>query len=347
MPDIVDNVMGLFKFHSDKIWKAFKRAFDRIRNEAILSDLADAIRRKDYITAIQAVRIEPQVFDEFLNEIRQSVFSAGNHVADVISRMRDAAGKKLVFRFGVRNARAENFMRAQSGEKIVGDLIEEQRRLVRDTLTSGLERGDNPNRVALDVVGRINKETGKREGGVLGLSDQFAKYVANARDELERGDYKAYLTRDRRDKRFDRTIQKAIREGRSLTKDQIAKITGQYSERLLALRGETIARTEAMSSLAFGKAEAIRQLIESGKVRADQVKKTWQATNDRRTRDTHLRLHGETLPYSLPFTSLSGARLMYPMDRSLGASGAEIINCRCNIKYRIDWIGNYLAEDAT
>ena len=57
-----------------------------------------------------------------------------------------------------------------------------------------------------------------------------------------------------------------------------------------------------------------------------------------RTRLTHAVLDGKTAGLREPFRSPSGAFLMFPGDPS--APGAEIINCRCNLTYRIDFLAN-------
>lgn len=344
MPEILDNLWELLKEFAAKIWAALRRAFQRIKDEAVLGDILDALKRDDIERAIDAVRVDRPVFEDFEREIRQAVIAGGDDLTNGLAKIRNQEGRLIFLRFDARNPRAEQFLKTQSAEKIVGDILAEQRQVIRDTLTEGMERGQNPRATALDVVGRINRDTGRREGGVIGLSDQFAKYVRNAKRELENGDYAAYYSRERRDKRFDRTIAKAEREGKKLTQDQIAKITGRYADRLLELRGEMIGRTEAMSSLMFGKNEAMRQLVDSGQVRPDQVKKVWQATFDRRVRDTHAALDKQTVTLNEAFRSPSGARLMHPMDKSLGAPASEIINCRCNMKFRIDWGSNFIAD---
>lgn len=346
MPDIKSDIEALLQTHEARITRALLRAIQDIKDQAVLADIERALRRNDIEGAIDAMRIERAAFEALQDEIAAAVRAGGDDVAGAVAGLVSPQGMRLAFRFSVRNARAERFL-AELSSTLITQIVEEQRANVRLALTAGMERGDNPNRVALDIVGRINRDTQRREGGIVGLSGPFEEYVRNARTELETGNYQSYFSRTRRDKRFDRIIARAKREGKPLTADQVSKITGRYADRLLALRGETIGRTEAMSSLMFGKNEAMRQLVDSGKVRADQVKKVWQATLDKRVRDTHAALHKQTAILNEPFKSPSGARLMYPMDRSLGARGAEIINCRCNLKFRIDWLSNYMAEDLT
>lgn len=203
--------------------------------------------------------------------------------------------------------------------------------------------GRNPRSTALDITGRINKATGLREGGILGLSSTQTDAVIRARQELLSGDpaqLRNYLTRQRRDARFDRHIMRAIKDGKPLPASEVDRITGRYKDRLLALRGEMIARNETLASLNAGKEEGIRQLIDSGKVQRSAVTKRWRATGDDRTRDSHLALNDVEVGIDQPFISpLTGAQMMYPHDISRGAPASEIIGCRCFYEIKIDYIG--------
>jgi hypothetical protein len=214
---------------------------------------------------------------------------------------------------------------------------------VRLALTAGQVEGRNPRATALEIVGRLNRATGRRQGGLLGLSSTQTDAVIRVRAELLSGDaaqLRNYLTRARRDKRFDRIVLKALCEGRPVTRADVERITGRYKDRLLALRGETIARTEALAGLNAGKEEGIRQLIEAGKVQRTAVKKIWRATGDDRTRDSHLALNGAEIGIEEVFISpLTGAQMMFPHDSSRGAPPSEIIGCRCFYEIKIDYIG--------
>lgn len=208
-----------------------------------------------------------------------------------------------------------------------------------------MAEGRNPRATALDITGRINRATGRREGGILGLSSPQVDAVIRARAELLSGDpalMRNYLSRGRRDARFDRLVMKAIREGRPVSKADVDRIVGRYKDRLLALRGEMIARTETMTSLNAAREEGIRQLIDSGKVQRSQVRKIWRATGDARTRDSHAALNGAEAGIDEAFVSpLTGARLMFPMDASQGAPASEIIGCRCTYELKIDYLAPF------
>lgn len=213
--------------------------------------------------------------------------------------------------------------------------MQDQRQAVRTVLEAGLNAGRNPRSVALELVGRI--ENGKRTGGIVGLTSGQAQYVLNARRQLEDLDA-GYFDRALRDKRFDRIVRKAIADGKPIAKADVDKIAGRYADRLLNYRGEVIARTEMIAALHAGQYEGMRQLIETGKVRADQVTKVWSATGDGRTRDTHLAMNGQGVRFDRPFISPSGAQMRYPHDESLGAPADEIIACRCHMTLKVKYL---------
>ena len=151
-----------------------------------------------------------------------------------------------------------------------------------------------------------------------------------------------YLTRARRDARYDRLVMAAIRDGRPVSAADVDRITARYKDRLLALRGEVIARTETLAGLNAGKEAGIRQLVDSGKVQRSQVKKIWRATGDSRTRDSHMALNGVEVGLDDPFISpLTGAQMMYPHDTSRGAPASETIQCRCFYEVKIDFLAPF------
>lgn len=62
-----------------------------------------------------------------------------------------------------------------------------------------------------------------------------------------------------------------------------------------------------------------------------ELEHEWRATKDFRTRRCHGDADGQSVPVGQPFT-VGGEKLMFPGDRSHGASGWNIYNCRCALK---------------
>lgn len=242
-------------------------------------------------------------------------------------------------RFDGRNQRAEAWLTGHSSD-LVTEIIEDQREGIRTALRERMEGGANPRTTALDIVGRVNRQSKRREGGLVGLTSQQMRWVETMRAELSNPErIEGYFERKRRDRRWDKVIRKAVAEGRPLTREQIDKITARYADRLLAYRGEVIARTESLAAFQTAQWDGIWQMIDSGQVQERQVSKIWRSAGDGRVRDSHVTMNGQEQPLMMPFRSpLTGALMQHPHDRSLGAPAAEIIQCRCWLEPKIDFL---------
>lgn len=328
--------------YEQSIAAAFRKAVSDLRDSADLQRLIVALEQGDITGAIEALHLDHRAYADFLEEIRASYIAGGQGAVATMQPVRNRDGTAAVIRFDGRNIRAETWLRDHSSQ-LVTRTVEDQREAVRNALTRSMERGANPRTAALDIVGRIDPITKTRQGGILGLTVQQEAAVNAARAELNSGDpalLRNYLTRARRDKRFDRSIQKAIDTETPLPAATASKAVVQYKNRLLALRGETIGLTEGLTSLQAAKHEAYRQAAEQGGVSEAAIRRTWRDVGDLRVRHTHRLLDGETVGLHEPFRSPSGALMMYPGDSSLGAPGSETIRCRCDVSYRIDFLAN-------
>lgn len=328
----------LLKQHDRQIEAAFIDAIEDIADRAQIGRITEALRRGDIETALRAIGIQDESFDAVADAVARAYADAGRTTAANLPMQRVAGGLQAVFRFNTRNIQAEQWLKNKSSE-LVTRIGQGQREMAREALRAGMEAGRNPNSVALDIVGRIDRASNRRSGGVLGLNGPQEQYVRNARKELSGTDVaglKNYLRRERRDKRFDPTVRKAIKSGEKLTAKQVDQITGRYSDRLLKLRGNTIARTEAIHSLAAAQHESYRQAIESGAVNAESVTVRWKATM-RNTRDSHVVLHNTEIPFGGTFVSIYGSRLRFPGDTMYGALAGDIVNCACMPEYRVNF----------
>ena len=150
-----------------------------------------------------------------------------------------------------------------------------------------------------------------------------------------------YFTRARRDKRLDGIVSRAMAEGVPVKASDIDTIAARYSDRLLQLRGETIARTEAITALRAGQLESMMEAQEQAGFTAQESQKVWDDTGDGATRPSHRHADGQKVSIDQPFT-VGGYRLMYPGDSRMGAPAEETINCRCAVRYEVDFIGRAL-----
>lgn len=330
----------LLETYGERLRLAFLAAIDDIRNGIVLRVIVERLERGDVSGAIEAMHLDAEAFSRLELAIAEAYNAGGAATVENLPRLTDPEGNRVVFRWGVRNPEAEAWLRDHSAT-LVTRIVDDQRDAIRTALTEGLTRGDNPRRTALDVVGRISRATNRREGGIIGLTAAQERYLQAARRELLSGDpdlLAHYLTRGRRDKRFDRSVTKAIREGKPLDRELVDRMLGRYSDRLVELRGEMLARTETMIALGKSRDDAIRQQIASGKLVVDDVTKIWRSAGDSRVRHTHRVLSGKTAPMDGYFQSPSGAMLKHPGDPS--APVHEISGCRCWLEYKVDYFAS-------
>lgn len=340
------------------IARAFLKAISEVTNQAgvqLIADLLQAGRIDDVLTVMGMD--EPRFAD--LGEALRNAYAAGGQQGVLeMPRMRlsldpiitgsykprqDVRSPALRPTFDLRNATAEAWLRENSSRLITG-IVNDQRTLIRNVLESGMVAGRNPRQSALDIVGRVG-DTGRRTGGVVGLTAQQGQFVQSMRGELASGDPREmakYFGRKRRDKRLDGIVKRAIAADKPVSQTDIDKIVGRYADKLLQLRGEMIARTESITSMNAGREEAYRQQVASGALAPENVTGTWSDSGDQRTRHTHKAMNGQKRAFGEPFESPSGARLNYPGDTSLGAGPEEIVGCRCTKQYRIDMTAEVL-----
>jgi hypothetical protein len=316
--------------HDRAIQRAFETAI-RERQESInLAALAQAIEGRDFNRAIEIAGLTGADMFPFRQAMQEAYVDGGRTIT--------AAAPAFAARVALDgNApRAVAWAQGHVGG-LITEIVEDQRNAIRQIITEQVSVGRGPRDAARAVRGQIGLTT-QQAGYVNGRTRPDGTFVPGARQQLETLDA-GYFSRELRDKRFDGLVRRAIAEGKPLARADIERITGRYSERLLKHRAEVIARTESITALRAGRREGIAQSIEQGAIRADSLKRAWDATGDARTRPDHVamngtRVEGMDTPYVLP----DGSRMRYPGDSGLGASAKQTILCRCWENFEVDWL---------
>ena len=356
MPASRRELLRLLQKLEGPIRAALLRDARNITSRAQIAAMERAIEAGDLDALLRAAGIRPGSWAQLTEAIRQAYIEAGVFViaADVPARFGAT--------FDWTNPRAEAWLRERSS-RLVTLINSEQRESIREVLEAGVRAGRNPRSIALDIVGRLNRATGRREGGIIGLNGPQAKYAREMREALTGPSGVGIIERDgkrvkkfwigddgtlksaysRRDRRFDSIIRKAIANGTALSQADINRIVGRFEDRLLALRGEMVSRTEALAALNEAADEALRQVVDEGLAPPDAVERVMDATMDSRTRPAHASWDGQVRGIDEPFQSGTGAYLMHPGDTSLGAGADDVVACRCVVTHRIDFIAVELA----
>ena len=330
-----EEIERLAKASTAEIRRAFLGDFRGIVSSVVLRDLEAAVRAGDADRAWRVLSVTPGAFRD-LTEAQRKAFLDGGVVASAtidkgLRRPQFAVEPGTAagaFRFVMDDA-AEAVIKRDIG-KLIADISDEARGQLSERIQLGLRHEEHPKRIALDIVGRRHPGTHTRSGGMIGLTRKQNEWVANAAGELETpAGMRRYLTRKSRDRRFDRSVARALREGAEIPAETRRKMIDSYRSRLLKMRGETIGRTEALRSINAGVHAGFGQAVEQKRVKAENVVQTWLTSRDRRVRDTHGAMDRQTRRYGEPFESPSGARMRYPLDGELGAPASELIRCRC------------------
>lgn len=326
-----------------EVQKLFIKAIQDVVDRAILEEMIEAIEADDFERLFKASGYSSAVLNDLLDALNEVYQRAAEFTVDEWPKRISTPFGRIMPIFNLRNERVENDLRDFSSAFIT-NIEEEARKSIRIALSEGVARGDNPRKTALNIVGRINPLTKKREGGIIGLASNQTQWVENARVYLKNLDERYFLL-TLRDKRFDSVVKKAISTGKKLTEDQITKLVTSYSNRALKYRADAISRTETIQAINRGKTAAIEQGIEEGLFKRENVKKWWDDTGDGRTRISHRHLglkysRKNSIGIDENFITDNGDQLRYPGDSSLGARASEIIHCRCSVQYEV----NFLAE---
>jgi hypothetical protein len=222
------------------------------------------------------------------------------------------------------DAEADAWAATNRIDRITG-LSDEVRTLVREMLRRGTERGVNPRVIAREIRDAI------------GLTPAQEQIVANYRAQLEAGQLADALHRELSSGTSDRAIAAALRARSALTPAQIDLAVERYRANFIALRAETIARTEAQRIAHQASDNAFRQAIRRNDLDAEQLECEWlHSPTAKRTKDErafHVSMHGQKRAWGEPFESGLGNLLLFPGDPN--APAKETLNCRCGRTVRI------------
>jgi len=337
--DVIDALIDLF---IPQIRNAFQAAIQDVVDNVILNELMKALESGDVEAAFRTLGFSDAAMRPLTAVIERAFETGGIMTGRTFPRYLNTPSGKTVFRFDVRNSRAEAYLRDHSSQ-LITRIRDDTRVAVRNVMTDGMKLGDNPRTTALDIIGRVDPVTKQRVGWIVGLTPGQERWVSSARNKLVNLD-ENYFNLELRDKRSDSVVARAIRDGKPLDRATVDRLITNYKNNALRYRGETIARTEAMQSLNQSEHEAIKQAVDLGAVNESAVRRHWDSAGDKRVRWSHKRMDTtydkKGVGLDEPFKSPSGALMMFPGDTSLGAPGDEVIMCRCRVRLKVDWLAD-------
>lgn len=292
--DLLDGIAARFE---PRIRGTFLAAVEALRAKVDMDALRAAVDRGSVADVLRIVGLadETGAFDRIMEPLRQALEAGGAAV-----RQHEAVST-ATFAFDRDSPRTIRAMR-EYGLALIRQITEETRGAVRDVMAEQLTAGINPRAVAT------------RLGDIVGLTSHQAAQVGRYRAALVEGDMKA-LAMKLRDKRFDASVARAIREGGGVPADKIGQLVGRYAARLRRFRGEMIGRTESIRATNLGAHQGMRQAIEGGHVPEGGLTRRWIVARDERTCPVCkaiARLNAKGVPFEVPFQAPTGTVMRPP-----------------------------------
>lgn len=247
------------------------------------------------------------------NAIADAVHTAGRIAASDAPALRVADERRAVrvaMLYGPVDPRA---LEAVDGvvARMVAPIAEEWRAAVAAAVREGLEAGLGPRAIA------------RRLPAAFALTPYDRAVVQSFADALADGRFADALSRELRDRRFDRTLARLAEDGGELDAARRARMVDRYRERLRAWRARTWARTAANNAARAGE-WALWQSYDDRGI-AGEVRRMWITAADERVRPAHRAMNGRVVAIDDAFTVPGVGAQRYP--------GESEWNCRCTVLY--------------
>lgn len=137
---------------------------------------------------------------------------------------------------------------------------------------------------------------------LLGLAPNELRQVANFRAALSGKDGRDWRTYTARDRRYDRTIAKAL-QGGGLTPERIDAMVEAYARKRLALSAEAHARTTMLNASKAGQQASWQSAVDQGIIDGSLLSKEWITVGDSKVRPDHVEMRGEVAAFDQPYSN--------------------------------------------
>lgn len=301
-----DDWMKVVDALARKYGVAFARVVEAVQGSVTLKELADLLENRGVDAVADRLLADPSLFSPLTEAMHVGLLATTQHVLAGMP-------KQFVVSFDAYNPRAVTAMRAEGG-RLVQQVSQGVKDMVREVSAQGLVLGDNPRTTARIIRGSI------------GLTASQRQAVSNYRKLLMSGDPDA-LERALRDKRYDKTVRAWLDGVRNIDADKVDDMVARYEARYVKYRAETIARNEAMAALTKGNRLAWEEVFAAGKADRSQMRRFWHVARDERVCD---------LCRPIPRANLKGVAFDEPFQTPIGPLLDPLVHvqCRCVVFVR-------------
>jgi len=307
-----------------KLEQAFLDMVDAVRKQLTNKGMVPFLLRQDVNGLLQYLDLEHRLeeaakgaglppgktsFQSLIAQVFNQGAQAGIQMLDHVSVQKASVGFAMAF-----DALSPTALSFLSGYtfSLIREMSKESRLAIGQVVQEAFREGGHPYSQARDIR------------NMIGLTRRQSRAVWNFRRMLDSGDpsqLREALTRALRDRRFDPSIWRAIRQEAGIRRDRVDTMVERYHQRYLQYRARTIARTETIRASNAGQLEAWQQARQQGLLDADRTRRKWIVTLPcplcRQIRD----MNKDGVPLDEPFMGPDGP-IDYPPAHP---------NCRCTV----------------
>ena len=319
--------------------RAFEAAIADLRGGVDWPALLGALRNNRIEAAIDALNIEPAVFQRYA-ALQTAIYAEAGQTT--VASISIPGLVSAAVRFDLTNPAAERWIAGNVGQQITR-ITAEQVETARAVILEGYQRGQGPQNIAVDLAGRVIN--GTRQGGVLGLDAPRAERLRIVSEGIKTAEGVRDLVIKRADgtlevrykvnKTAEAAILRAYRRGEAVPEAVQGRIMAQYSNRLLKARAETVGRAETAQSVMSARRDGWRQLMTKRNIPPEAIEKVWRHGGGvKEPRPHHVAASGMTVRgIDTPFPLSNGAVMQMAHDPDAPAS--ETLGCGCNTEFRL------------
>lgn len=299
---MADQAFIIAESFEPKIGLAMLEAFAAMKDSVTLNQLETVLRNQG-IGGMQRLladmQIEGIIESSITDDLNEAIMESGRATFAAIP---DGLKTGQVFRYDLINPTTAQYVRNYE-LSLVQKISANTREAIRNNIEASVISGQNP------------KVTARKFRDTIGLTPNQERAVQNYEKALRDMDSSS-LKRALRDKRFDSTVLRSIKNNQPLSEDQIERMVTRYRERYIKYRAETIARTESLRAVSVGDYTSALQAVNEGAVERERLKRFWVYTRGKRTRPPHRQIPSMN-PLGVyidePFQTPLGP-LMFPRD---------------------------------
>jgi hypothetical protein len=327
-------VEALLRTQTAAIRKAFVEAMAKASGTIDTAALVRLLEAGNIEAAAQLFRLDQGTLYPLQRAIQDAFIGGGLAVTQDLPK--GLAGR---FSFDGAHPRAVALATEQAAA-LVTNISDDAIINARKVISEGLQSNRSTNSIARDLGGR--RVGNRRVGGVIGLDGPQTDRAIRIRSMLNDPEQiRGYFIKDRKtgrmkprykesDRRFDKLVRDAIKNGKALSQADVDRVTDAYKAKATGARAKRVAEAEAFKAQTQGRDESYAQMLDRDDV--EGVTKEWRRGFADDPREDHTAMDGTVIEFNETF-NFPDASMKHSHDPAGGPK--HNVKCSCFTFYRV------------